>query len=471
MLQRGIVGCLLLVVSLAPARAAAQSPTDNTRLGQTSAGAGDDAQMFQQAQDAMQRGDLGTARPLLVRLHARLPESFEVNELLGLLYASQSDWARALPPLQAAAKERPDSNIARANLGATLLKLHRASDAAQELQAAVRLEPKDPATQENLGQAEMLLRKPAEAAKAFGAALPLDPGNADLAYNDALALFDSRSYAQAREALGRMPGVELSPSAQSLYGDIDEKLARYKQAAQHELNAARLDPSESNIYVLGVELLRHWTFAPAIQEFAAGLKRYPDSRRMRLGLGVAYYGNGNYDQAIPVLADLLADDPDNPVYADLLGRTCTVLTEGKAPRCSTLVQFAERHPHNATLATYAATSILHRPSNPQDLQVAQTLLQHAIAAGPKLAEARMEMGVLLQTESKWAQSVAPLETAVRLKPDLAQAHYRLARAYSHLGQHAQAQRQIALDQQYSKSQQQNLNARMQEVTTLVVKMQ
>jgi predicted Zn-dependent protease len=470
MLQRSVIGWLFLLVSMAPVRLEAQPSMQNSYPGQSTAAAGD-AQMFQQAQDAMQRGDFATARPLLVRLHARMPDSFAVNELLGLLYASQNNLTRALPPLEAAAKEQPDSDIARANLGATLLKLHRAPEAAHELQAAVRLNPRDPVSQENLGQAEMLLHRPAEAARAFGAALPLDPGNADLAYNDALALFDSGNYTLARETLSHMPGVELSASAQSLYGDIDEKLARYKQAAQHDLNAARLDPSESNIYVLGVELLRHWTFAPAIREFAAGVKRYPDSRRMRLGLGVAYYGNGNYDQAIPVLADLLAEDPDNPVYADLLGRTCTVLTEGNDPRCSTLVPFAEKHPQNATLATYAATSILHRPSNPQNLQTAQTLLQHAIAAAPQLAEAHMEMGVLLQTESKWAQSVAPLETAVRLKPDLAQAHYRLARAYAHLGQHERAEQQIALDQQYSKSQQQTLNARMQAITTLVVNMQ
>ncbi len=469
MLQRSVVVCLLVWACMGGPRLVAQPLTQNAQPVPTAAG--DEAQMFQQAQDAMQRGEFDTARRLLVRLHARLPENFEVNELLGLAYASQNNLTRALPPLQAAASEQPNSDIARANLGATLLKLHRGAEAAHELQAAVRLNPSDAISQENLGQAEMLIHRPAEAARAFGAALSRDPGNGDLAYNDALALFDSGDYAHARETLSRMSGVDLSASAQSLYGDVDEKLARYKQAAQHDLNAARLDPSESNIYVLGVELLRHWTFVPAIRELSAGVKRYPDSRRMQLGLAIAYYGNGSYDQAIPILADLLAQDPDNLEYADLLGRTCTVLTAGKNPGCATLLPFAEKHPHNAALATYAVTSILHRPSSPQELQIAHTLLQNAIAAAPRLAEAHMEMGELLQTEGKWAESVAPLETAVRLKPDLAQAHYRLARAYAHLGQHERAEQQIALDQKYRKTQQQTLNARMQTITTLVVKMQ
>lgn len=428
-------------------------------------------QMFQQAQDAVQRGDTATARPLLLQLHARLPQSFEVNEVLGLLYASENELGQALPLLQKAAEERPDVDVVHANLGATLLKMHRVGEAAHELEVAVRLNPKNVTAQENLGQSEMLLHRYADAAKAFGAALQLDTGNADLVYNDALALLESHHYAQAREVLSHMPGVALSASAQSVYGDIDEKLGRYKQAAQHDLNAARLDPSENNIYVLGVELLRHWTFGPAIKEFSAGLKKYPNSRRMQLGLSIAYFGNGSYDQAIPVMADLLDSAPNNIVYADLLGRTCTVLTEGNAPQCSTLIQFAQKHPQNATLATYAATSILHRPTSPQDLHEAQNLLQHAIAADPKLPQARLEMGVLLQTQSKWAASVAPLQAAIRLKPDYAQAHYRLGRAFSHLGKHIEAQQQIALDRQYSKKQERSLNARMEEITTLVVKMQ
>lgn len=471
MLRSKLAACLVLCGSIGLTVLAVRSSLAQDTQGQTPVIASRDAQAFQRAQDAMQRGDLAQARTLLLGLHARLPGNFEVDELLGLVYASENNLKQALPPLRAAAEERPDSNVARANLGATLLKMHRASEAARELHIAVQLDPNDASTQENLGQAEMLLHHPAQAAKAFGAALALNPGNADLAYNDALALFENQSYAQAREVLARMPGVKLSASAQSLYGDIDEKLGRYKQAAQHDLNAAQLEPSETNIYVLGVELLRHWTFGPAIQALSAGVKKYPDSRRMRLGLGIAYYGNGNYDQAIPILADLLAEAPGNVLYADLLGRTCTVLTEGNHPRCATLVQFALRHPQNAMLATYAATSILHQPSSPRQLKVAKQMLQQAIAARPKLAQARLEMGVLLQTESKWAESVGPLETAIRLQPDLAQAHYRLALAYSHLGRHTEAQRQIALDREYSKSQQQNLNARMQEITTLVVKME
>ena len=124
-----------------------------------------------------------------------------------------------------------------------------------------------------------------------------------------------------------------------------------------------------------------------------GVQKFPDSQRMRLGLAIAYYGNENYDQAIQILADLLAAAPENLFrYGELLGRTCAVLAEGLNPRCASLLQFAELHPQDAVVATYAASSILHKPSAPENLETWQRLLQSALAADPNLPQAQFEMG-------------------------------------------------------------------------------
>jgi len=200
------------------------------------------------------------------------------------------------------------------------------------------------------------------------------------------------------------------------------------------------------------------------------VRKYPNSTRMRVGLGVAYYGGGNYSKAIPVFAKLLDEHPDNAMYAELLGRNCTVLTEGMDPKCGKLVRFSERHPGNAVLATYTAISILHRPYDPKGLALARRLLTSAIHAKPKLAQARFAMGLLLQNERKWKQSVPELETAIRLNPKYASAHYRLALAYSHEGEHQQAQQEIVLERKYRKQQTAETNARLQKVTTFLVSM-
>jgi tetratricopeptide (TPR) repeat protein len=455
-------------IALAGCLVAASVCAQRTRSGSITAA---DNQAFQQAQADLDAGNSAAAEPLLQALHARHPDNYEINESLGLLYASSDRIAQAVPLLSAAARDAPDSDVAHANLGTAYLKLGRAADAAHELTLAAHLNPANVGTQQALGQAWMLEKQPARAAAAFQAALALSGGDATLAYNAALALFECGQAAEAEPLLAHMPEAETSAEAQSLYGDVDEHLGRFEDAAKHYANAARLDPTEGNLYMLGIEFLRHWTFDPAAKEFEAGVRVFPTSQRMRLGLGVALYGGGKYDEAIPVFADLLAENPGNAMYAELLGRTCTVLTEGEQPKCAELTRYAKQHPRDAILATYAATSILHQPADSGQIDVASHLLEAAIRANPSLPEAHYGMGLLLQTRSEWPQSIPELQTAIRLRPDYASAHYRLAMALSHTGQHDAARAEIALQQKYNQQEQAGVDARLKQVTTFLVKMQ
>jgi tetratricopeptide (TPR) repeat protein len=118
---------------------------------------------------------------------------------------------------------------------------------------------------------------------------------------------------------------------------------------------------------------------------------------------------------------------------------------------------------------YAATSILHRPTAEQDTATVEKLLQQALTADPKLTEAYYQMGVLEQQRSRWKESAVVLEKAVELRPSYPEAHYRLSRAYSHLGMRDDAQKQMALQQQYAQQEKDHINARMQEVMTFLLK--
>jgi predicted Zn-dependent protease len=79
--------------------------------------------------------------------------------------------------------------------------------------------------------------------------------------------------------------------------------------------------------------------------------------------------------------------------------------------------------------------------------------------------------VLDQQQMRWQDSVAALDRAIALEPESSQAHYRLARAYSHLGRQEQARGEIALQQKYSQQEKDSLNARLRQVTTFLVTLQ
>ena len=460
---------LPLLVLLCPCRAQDGVPVaTETRSVQMPA---TDNLALKRALSAYDRGHAQEAEPMLRDLVRRYPADFAALETLGLIYAEWGESQSAIPLLERAAAVRPSSGLALANLGAAYLKDDRDQDALRVLQRAVSLDPANPRTQSNLGQALVHAGRFAQAADAFKVAARAEPDNPDLLYNLALALFHEGKFAEAAVVLGRLPEKQASPQVQSLLGDIEEKLGHFGAAVEDFKRAATLDPSEQNIFALGVELARHWTFDAAKEIFAYGTAKYADSARLRIGLGVARYGNSDYAGASQVFSELLAHDPDNAHYADLLGRSCSLNVEERNPACDILADFAARHPRNASAACFAAASILHRPAVAQDRDLARHLLVQAIAADPKFAKAYFQMGVLEQQESHWQECVAAFESAVTLDPEFAEAHYRLARAYAHVGKHEQAQREMAIHQRYREQQNQDMDAQLREVTTFLVTLQ
>jgi tetratricopeptide (TPR) repeat protein len=216
-----------------------------------------------------------------------------------------------------------------------------------------------------------------------------------------------------------------------------------------------------------VELLRHFSWQPAVKVADYGIQRYPASTRLKAARGIALYADNRYKEAADVFSTLLAGDPGNATWAGLLGRNCSLIADVAMPACDSLQSFAERHPRNAEAATYAATALLHQPADKRDNAKARALLQQAIAADPRLADAYYQFGVLDQEETHWQDSTTPLEKAIALNPTLAEAHYRLARAYSHLGRRDEAAKEIELQQRYAKEQKDSLDARLKEVTTFL----
>lgn len=423
---------------------------------------------FQAAMAAQDKGDLESAKAILLKLRRGHPGVFAVDESLGMIYAAQEKFATALPLLEAAAGEQQSSDVAHANLGAALYKLHRNEDALREFERAAQINPENAVTEQSLGEVWLDAGKPQEAAKAFTLALKEKPDDPDLELDLATALVAAGNLDSAQETLSRLPGIDASADAQSLLGQISEKDGHFEEAVRHFTRAAELEPSEANLWAIGVEFLRHWTFDAAIREFEMSTVKYPASTRMKLGLGVAYFGGEKYAQAAPIFAELLAADNKNALYADFLGMACTAVTGSNKTDCSPLVKYAESHPHNAKADTYAATALLEETAGGPDEDKALALLRDALASDPKLPDAQYQMGKLKQDQGDWVGSVTYLQAAVALKPDFAQAHYRLALAYARTGRKEEGKAEIELQKKYAQQVKQDLNQRLRQITVFLV---
>jgi predicted Zn-dependent protease len=426
---------------------------------------------FQSALAAQDKGDLDRAEALLRDLHIHHPGIFQVDETLGLLLVSRGKVAAALPMLQSAVRQQPASDVAHANLGAAYYQLHRDQLALDEFERAVQINPESVSAQESLGRVSIENQKSGQAAKAFLAALRLKPDDPDLKLDCITALLTANHLDDAQRMLSTVVDSDQSARAQSLLGEADERAGRFQEAGEHFARAVALEPNEENAWQLAVELLRHWTFDAARAEFQAASAKFPESKRLRLGLGAALYGDAKYAQAVPVFVDLLQSDPDSAMYAELLGISCNAPLATNTPRCSMLVSYAQAHPADARAATYAAGFLLTKSDNQQNIDLARQLLVHAVTANPKLPEAQFQMAVVLQQSDDWNGSIAYLERAIRLKPDYAQAHYRLARAYSRVGRRQDGQAQIELQRKYARQEQDDLNRRLSQIATFGVEVQ
>jgi len=388
-------------------------------------------------------GRSDAAEPVLRRLAALYPGNDQAAEALGLLYAESGSIEEALPLLERACRDAPRSAVDHANLGTAWLKLGKVAQAAQELSLAARLDPGNAETLSALGQADILLRQPAKAAERLAQAAAIEPANADLLYNWAVALADEGLTRRAVEVLAGIPENAKSSQAESLAGDLDEKLGHYLAAVRHDQRAAEMNPSESNLYSLSAEFLRHWAWTDAEKTAQYGVGRYPGSVNLQLALGVALYGEKNFPRSAHIFAALLQREPDSDMVANMLGRTCAEMA-GSSADCRGLENFAVRYPGNTAAAVYAAQQILDRPDTGADLDEVQRLLSNARAHDPRNGDAWYETGLLDAARSRWQASAAALEKATALKPDDAAAHYHLAIAWDHLGRQRDRQRELAL---------------------------
>lgn len=423
---------------------------------------------FQAAMTEEDRGNLEGAEVILLRLHKAHPGVFGVDESLGLLLASRGDASGALPLLEAGVREQPSSDVAHANLGAALYQLHQSQSAIEEFERAVQINPDNVSSQQSLGRLWMDTHRPDRAANAFLAAVRTKPEDPDLKLDCVTALLQANRVNDAQKILSSFVDVDRSARAQSLLGELYEKKGSFQLAARCFARAAELEPSEENAWQLGYEYLRHWTFDAAVTQFEAASAKFPDSERLRLGMGAALYGAADYGRAIPAFADLLEAEPDNVLYAELLGMSCNAPVPASAPRCATLLAYAQAHSDDAKAATYAASWLMKDHDTVQNVDLARKMLEQALAANPNLPGAQFQMGMIMQDRKDWKASIPFLERAVKLKPDYAQAHYRLALAYWRTGRKLNGQAQMALQKKFARQEQQDLDRRLRQITTFTM---
>jgi tetratricopeptide (TPR) repeat protein len=210
-----------------------------------------------------------------------------------------------------------------------------------------------------------------------------------------------------------------------------------------------MDPSEANLFDWASELLLHRTLDPAVEVFSEATQRYPKSPRLAIGLGMAFYSRGNYDDAVKALLKAADLDPADARSYYFLSKAYDSSPAQADEVIERFRKFAELQPRNGHSLYYYAMA-LWKGRRAQDASVDFTqielLLKRAVELDPKFPEAHLQLGNLYSDQKKYPDAAPQYEQALALNSDLADAHYRLGQAYVHLGKRDEAQQQLQVYQ-------------------------
>jgi tetratricopeptide (TPR) repeat protein len=443
--------CLILLVQgfmlpqISAAAGAQQTPPPGTAQRQ-----------FMSALAAYRQQRFSEAENMLSPLAKTNPSSFEVNELLGLVYVAQGKDEKARPFLARAVQLKPRTVEARTTLATCLLRLHRIDEAEAQFKKVVELEPRGYNANHNLGEFYIQTGRLADAIPYLKRAQATEPNSDNNGYDLALAYEKTGNLDAARQQVQALMRTHDSADLHSLLGEIEEKSKDYVASAAQYAEATRMDPSEQNLFDWGTELLLHQTFEPAVEVFKAGLERFAQSFRLQIGYGIALYGEGQFDDGATAFARAADMAPSDPLPLTFLGQAYDNLSPRLAEQVQRRLQsFLDKNPGSAAVRYYYAMCLWklnERNPSPELPAEIESTLKTAIASDPNYANAYLQLGIMYANQKKYQDAISYYDRAVKLNPDLADVHYRLGQALARTGDTTRAQAEFARFEQLRENQ-------------------
>ena len=273
----------------------------------------------------------------------------------------------------------------------------------------------------------------------------INPSSYECGHDLSLALLEIGQLDEARSLINQMVSVSDHAELHDLLGNVEERAGNRAAAADEYQRAAHMDPTEEHLFDWGDYLLRLDEYEGADQVFTAAIERHPESARLHVGLGIAKYSRGQHEAAVKSFCRAADLTPSDPRAYQFLGEVYGVIPAMAGEIIERLARFAKAHPRDALAQFYYAMSLWKGQSDSTpDLKQVEALLRRAVTLDRTLAKALLELGILLADQQRYLEAIPPLQSAARLQPDLAQAHYRLAQVYQRTGQDALAAKQFAI---------------------------
>ena len=316
-----------------------------------------------------------------------------------------------------------------------------------ELRSAVDRNPKDAAANRALGEFYFRAGRYKDAVDYLRAGHDSNPVSFDIELELAQALRLAGDPAQAKEHVEKLLAKHDTADLHRMEGELDESLGDPLGAVHQFQIAASEDPSETNYFAWGSELLIHRAIWQAKEVFDEGAKRYPKSARMLTARGAALFAGARYDEAALDLcrASDLAPDSAEPYL--FMGKIEIAAPNPLPCVVDELARFQKLKPSDSLANFYYAMALKKQHGSETDthtLEQVRDLLTRAVTLDPKCAVGYLELGNLSAGGKQWEQAIGYYLKAIQTDEELSEAHYRLGVAYQRAGWQDLAREQFKL---------------------------
>jgi Flp pilus assembly protein TadD len=280
-------------------------------------------------------------------------------------------------------------------------------------------------------------------------AADLDPGRPEARFNLALAQYKAGRLDDALASTEKCKELGDNADLEDLLGDIQEARGDNLAAVKSYQAAVALAPNEEKYRLsLAVELIRHGNFDAARIVLKQAEDFEPKSWRIQLALGMVEYFSGTDEEATRYLlhAAELARDPEPALR--YLGDIQMVRASTPDPEAiAKLCDYADHQPKDGHMQFYCGGVLFRRDSVSGDKTHSSEILRHLHASAgllPKDASPHCQLGKAYRWLDQWQEALGESEICARMDPDSADAHYRLAQIYEHVGQRELKNKEIKL---------------------------
>jgi tetratricopeptide (TPR) repeat protein len=272
------------------------------------------------------------------------------------------------------------------------------------------------------------------------------PVSFEVPYNLALAYLQTGQDEQTARVLRSFPGLEQRADGLHLLGQVEQKRKRPEEALEAFSRAAALQPRNEHFrFDYANQLLQAGQDEKASVAFVQGSRDFPQSWKLRAGLGACQYLAGQYERAAESLLEAVRIEPDSSITFFLLGKLYPLAVDSQERIREAFRRYLDR-PRTDAWAYFNFGSILFLQAQFQsqpDFKPAIRHLRRALELSPQFPEASLQLGLVFQTQGKLDESVRILEQVVAAAPELALARYRLAQIYQRLGAKEKAQAEFS----------------------------